>query len=70
MAELPLDERGTLAPAKVRHRILVGDVAINHIVDGRVHFVDADTGRYLGLVSAADFDAWVRPELMLGPATD
>ena len=24
----------------------------------------------LGLVSAADFDAWVRPELMLGPATD
>ncbi len=51
-AELPLDERGTLAPAKVRHRVLVGDVAINHIVDGRIHFVDADSGRYLGLVSA------------------
>ena len=24
----------------------------------------------LGLVSAADFDAWVRPELMLGPTPD
>ncbi len=49
-AQLPNDVTGTMAMPQVRNRIYVADVAINHIVDGRMHIVDADTGRYLGLL--------------------
>ena len=38
-------------PAPTPHRIYVSDVAINHIVDGRLHVVDGDALKYLGLVS-------------------
>ena len=33
------------------HRIYLSDVAINHIVDGRLHVIDGDTLKYLGVVS-------------------
>lgn len=49
-AQLPLDTPGTIAMAPVRNRVYVGDVAINHLVDGRLHVVDGDTGRYLGML--------------------
>ena len=51
-AQLPVDVTGTLEMPKVRNRIYVGDVAINHIVDGRIHLVDGDTGKYLGRIGA------------------
>ena len=38
-------------PAPTPHRIYVSDVAINHIVDGRLHVIDGDALKYLGVVS-------------------
>jgi methylamine dehydrogenase heavy chain len=52
LAQLPLDKPGTMDMSQVRNRIYVGDVAINHIVDGRIHIVDGDSGKYLGLIGA------------------
>lgn len=49
-ADVEPDPVTTVASARVANRVMVGDIAINHIVDGRVHFLDADTGRYLGLI--------------------
>ena len=51
-AQLPLEQTGTLPMPSVRNRIYVGDVSINHIVDGRVHIVDGDSGKYLGLIGS------------------
>jgi methylamine dehydrogenase heavy chain len=45
----------TLSVAKMAeptpHRIYVSDIAINHIVDGRLHVIDGDTLTYLGMIS-------------------
>lgn len=49
-AELPVDKVGTMDMPAVKNRIYVADIAINHIADGRLHLVDADKGRYLGLI--------------------
>jgi methylamine dehydrogenase heavy chain len=40
----------TLPPA-TPYRVYVADFAINHIVDGRLHIVDGDTRKYLGVVA-------------------
>jgi len=38
-------------PEPGAHRIYLSDVAINHIVDGRLHVIDGDALKYLGVVS-------------------
>lgn len=38
-------------PEPTPHRIYVSDIAINHIVDGRLHVIDGDTLKYLGMIS-------------------
>ena len=38
-------------PPPTPHRIYLSDVAINHIVDGRLHVIDGDALKYLGVVS-------------------
>lgn len=38
-------------PAPTPHRLYVSDVAINHIVDGRLHVIDGDALKYLGVIS-------------------
>lgn len=52
MAQLPNDVVSSLKVPPVPNRLYVGDVAINHIADGRVHLLDGDTGKYLGLIGA------------------
>ncbi|MBE0591351.1 MAG: amine dehydrogenase, partial [Gemmatimonadales bacterium] len=47
---LPEKQTVTVAPAAGPHRVYVSDIAINHMVDGRLHVVDVDTGRYIGVV--------------------
>lgn len=37
-------------PAPTPHRIYLSDVAISHIVDGRLHVIDGDTFKYLGVI--------------------
>lgn len=41
-----------LAPAGP-YRVYVSDIAINHMVDGRLHVVDVDTARYVGVIPTA-----------------
>lgn len=50
--ELPAETLGvaTLAEA-TRERVYVADVAINHIVDGRLRVFDARAGRLLGMIN-------------------
>lgn len=38
-------------PEPSPHRIYISDIAINHIIDGRLHVVDGDGLKYLGLIS-------------------
>ena len=38
-------------PAPTPHRIYISDVTINNIVDGRLHVIDGDALKYLGVVS-------------------
>lgn len=38
-------------PAATPHRIYMSDVAINHIVDGRLHVIDGERLKYLGLIA-------------------
>lgn len=38
-------------PPATPHRVYISDIAISHIVDGKLHVVDGDTLRYLGLVA-------------------
>lgn len=38
-------------PPPTPHRVYVSDVAINHIVDGRLHVIDGDALKYLGVIS-------------------
>jgi methylamine dehydrogenase heavy chain len=50
--ELPAETLGvlTLAGASTQ-RVYVGDVAISHIVDGRLRVFDANTGKLLGMIA-------------------
>jgi len=47
-----LPEKQTVAvpPEAGPYRAYVSDIAIGHMVDGRLHVVDVDTGRYVGVV--------------------
>ena len=38
-------------PEPTPHRIYISDVAITHIVDGRLHVIDGDALKYLGVIS-------------------
>ncbi|MBI1905517.1 MAG: amine dehydrogenase [Rhodocyclales bacterium] len=51
-AEVQIEQLGVekLAPA-TPHRVYVSDVALSHIVDGKLHVVDGDSLRYLGLIA-------------------
>jgi methylamine dehydrogenase heavy chain len=40
----------TIPAITAKNRIYAADIAINHIADGKLHIVDADTGRYLGVI--------------------
>jgi len=35
------------------YRVYVSDIAINHMVDGRLHVIDVDTARYVGVIPSA-----------------
>ncbi len=49
-ADLPNDTVGTLPAITAKHRIYISDIAINHISDGKLHVVDAESGNYLGMI--------------------
>jgi methylamine dehydrogenase heavy chain len=49
-ADLPNDTVGNVPPITAKQRIYIADIAINHIGDGKLHVVDADTGYYLGVI--------------------
>ncbi len=50
--ELPAETLGTATLAgKTSERIYVGDVAINHIVDGRLRVFDARAGKLMGMLA-------------------
>lgn len=49
-AELPAEQLAVAPPISSRNRAYIGDVAIHHIADGKLHVVDTDTGQYLGVV--------------------
>jgi methylamine dehydrogenase heavy chain len=50
-ADLPPEQItvGTLPPGNP-YRLYLADVAVSHIVDGRLHVVDGDTLKYLGVI--------------------
>lgn len=50
---LPEKQSVYVAPPAGPTRAYISDIAINHIVDGRLHVVDVDTGRYIGQVPLA-----------------
>ncbi len=41
------------APPAGPHRVYVSDIAINHMVDGRLHVIDVDAARYVGVIPTA-----------------
>jgi methylamine dehydrogenase heavy chain len=49
-SSLPEKQSVVVPPAAGPHRVYVSDIAINHMVDGRLHVVDVDAGRYVGVV--------------------
>ncbi len=55
-AELPAEKLtvATLPPANP-HRLYLTDLAANHVIDGRVHVVDGDNMKYLGMISTGLF---------------
>lgn len=50
---VPEEIRTRSLPPATPSRVYVTDVTINHIVDGRIHIVDADKSVYQGMVSTA-----------------
>ena len=50
LADVPNDTVGTAPAIAAKQRIYVADIAINHISDGKLHVVDAETGNYLGVI--------------------
>lgn len=55
-AELPPEKLtvATVPPANP-HRLYITDLAANHVIDGRVHVMDGDSFRYLGMISTGLF---------------
>jgi methylamine dehydrogenase heavy chain len=51
-ADLPSEAVSTAPPITAKNRAYIGDVAINYIADGKLHVVDTDTGKYLGVVGS------------------
>lgn len=52
-AELPLEQLSTTAlPVPNSHRLYLSDPSLGHIVDGRIHVIDGEKMRYLGLIGA------------------
>jgi methylamine dehydrogenase heavy chain len=51
-AELPVETLTVAPPISAKNRAYVGDIAINHIADGKLHVVDTDTGAYLGVIGS------------------
>jgi methylamine dehydrogenase heavy chain len=54
MANLPVDDLGKheiLPSRQEAHIVTISDPNIPHTIDGRVHFVDVDRGRYLGALN-------------------
>jgi methylamine dehydrogenase heavy chain len=50
-AELPVETLTTTPlPADTTHRLYIADMAMGHIVDGRLHLLDGRNMRYLGLI--------------------
>jgi methylamine dehydrogenase heavy chain len=50
-AELPVETLTTeQLPANAEHRLYIGDPAMPHLLDGRLHVVDGTTMRYLGMI--------------------
>jgi methylamine dehydrogenase heavy chain len=52
LADLPTESVTLAPPITAKNRAYIGDVAINYIADGKLHVVDTDTGRYLGVVGS------------------
>ena len=50
VADLPNETVGVVPTITAKHRIYVSDIAINHISDGKLHIVDAENGKYLGVI--------------------
>jgi len=50
-------EKLTIEPlaAPTPHRLYLTDLALQHVIDGRIHILDGDTYRYLGLISTGMF---------------
>lgn len=50
-AELPVETLTTeRLPADTTHRLYIADMAMGHIIDGRLHVLDGRNMRYLGLI--------------------
>lgn len=53
-AQLPHETPSVVKlPEATPHRLYITDISFNHIVDGRLHVVDGDSLKYLGLLSTA-----------------
>ncbi|GAB4173067.1 MAG: hypothetical protein OHK0026_00080 [Rhodocyclaceae bacterium] len=53
LADVPVEQVSVAVPAPgTAHRVYVTDVAISHIVDGRVHVVDGDSLKYVGMIAS------------------
>lgn len=50
---LPEKQTVTTPPPAGPYRVYVSDIAINHMVDGRLHVIDVDTSRYIGVIPSA-----------------
>ncbi len=50
---LPEKQTVVVAPPAGPTRAYISDIAINHIVDGRLHVVDVDSARYIGQIPLA-----------------
>lgn len=51
LAELPVETLTTeRLPADTTHRLYIADMAMGHIIDGRLHLLDGRNMRYLGLI--------------------
>jgi methylamine dehydrogenase heavy chain len=51
-AEFSPEEVVTGPPITAKNRVYVLDLAINHIADGKLHVVDGDTLKYLGVIGS------------------
>jgi len=49
-ADLEPEISKTIPAITAKNRVYAADIAINHIADGKLHIVDADSGNYLGMI--------------------